>query len=76
LTANKIGGQLRQPIVLIVRPAIFDGYIAALDKAGLAQALAKGSELRREPVWRCRSEEPDHRPRRLLRAGYKRPRRC
>src|SRR5262249_38227509 len=57
------------------RPAIFDGYVAALDKASFAQALAKRSELRRVPVWRCRSEEPDHRHRRVLSARPERARR-
>ena len=38
---NQIGRQRRQPIVLVVRPAIFDRHVTALDIAGLAQALAE-----------------------------------
>ena len=40
------GAQRRQSIVLIFRPAIFDGYVAALDEANFAQALTKCCELR------------------------------
>ena len=41
LTANQIGRQRRQAIVLTLRPAVFDRHVLALDIAGLLQALAK-----------------------------------
>ena len=42
---DKIGGQGRQPIVVAVRPAIFDGDVAALDIAGFAQALVERATI-------------------------------
>src|SRR5262249_41926929 len=75
-TANEIFGQRRQPIVLVFRPAIFDGDVAALDKASFAQALAKRCKLRCISLCRCRSKEPDHWHRRRLRARPKRPSGC
>ena len=75
LTANQIGRQRRQSIVLVLRPAIFDRHVPALDIAGFAQALAERAHTVRVPVRRCAAEEPDHRHRRLLRARRERPRR-
>src|SRR5262249_43250647 len=40
-TSDQISGPFRQPIVLIVGPAIFDRYVLALDKARIFQALAE-----------------------------------
>ena len=42
LLMDQIGRQCRQPIVLLIRPAIFDGDIPTLDKARFAQTLAEG----------------------------------
>ena len=39
--ADQIGCQVRQPVVLSVRPAVFDRDVMALDKAGLAQTFAE-----------------------------------
>ena len=59
----------RQPIGLIVGPAVFDRHVLALNVAGLLQALAEPTQTLRVPaVRRCGVEEPDHRHRRLLRA--------
>jgi hypothetical protein len=72
-TADEIGHQHRQLILLIVRPAILDGEVLALDEPGLAQAIPErsnkvcGAGRRRAP------KEPDHRHRRLLRARRERP---
>src|SRR5262249_49912068 len=76
LTANQIGCQCRQSIVLTFRPTIFDCRIQALDVASLAQALTEGGcetcgRLRRRAV-----EESDNRHRRLLRTRTNRPRCC
>ena len=75
LPANQIGRQRRQPIDLILGPAVFDRHVLALDKARFLQALAKSAQTVRERVRRCGVEEPDHRHRRLLRARRERPRR-
>ena len=72
--ANQIGRQCRQPIDLILRPAVYDRQVLALDIAGLLQALAKCAQTVRDRVRRCGVEEPDHRHRRLLRARRERPR--
>ena len=41
LPANQFGRQRRQPIGLILGPAVFDRHVLALDIAGVLQALAK-----------------------------------
>ena len=75
LSANQIGRQLRQPIDLILGPAVYDRHVLALDIAGLLQALAKSAQTVRDHVRRLAVEEPDHRHRRLLRPRRQRPRR-
>ena len=76
LSANQFGRQRRQPIELIVGPAVFDRHVLALDIAALLQGLAKYAQIVRvRRVRRCGAEEPDHRHRRLLRARCERPRR-
>ena len=42
LTTNQVGRQGDQSIVLILRPPEFDRDVAALDIAGLGEALAEG----------------------------------
>ena len=44
LAADQIGGQRRQPVVLIVGPAVFDGHALAFDKARLLQSVAKSAQ--------------------------------
>ena len=76
LPANQFGRQRRQPIELILGPAVFDRHVLALDIAGLLQALAKCAQTVRVIASGDRGvEEPDHRHRRLLRARRERPRR-
>ena len=48
LSANQFGRQRRQPIVLTLRPAVFDRNVLALDIAGLLQALSKSAQTVRE----------------------------
>jgi hypothetical protein len=71
---NEIGEQRRQPVVLPLRPAKLDRDIAALDVAGIAQALAESVDQVAECVGRAAANESDHRHRRLLRARRERPR--
>ena len=70
--ANQFGRQRRQPIDLIVGPAVFDRHVLALDIAASLEALAKYAQTVRS-VRRCGVEEPDHRHRRLLRVRGVRP---
>src|SRR5262249_27646017 len=72
---HQLRRQRRQPIDLIVGPAVFDGYVLALDEARVFQALAEYTHA--VSVARRRVEEPDHRHRRLLRrhGGWPRKRR-
>ncbi len=75
LTAYQIGCEVRQSVVLVLRPAILDHDILALDVTGFTNALPecgqKDCTIGRRPR---AAEEPDHRHRRLLRARRKRPR--
>ena len=55
LPANQFGRQRRQPIDLILGPAVFDRHVLALDIAGVLQALAKCAQTVRESrqaMWR------------------------
>jgi hypothetical protein len=74
-TANEIGGQRRQSIVLTVRPPIFDRHVPALDVSGLAQALAECGRELRACLTRTKVEIPDNWNGRLLRPRRERPRR-
>lgn len=47
-SVNQIGCQRRQPIKLIVSPAIIDRHVLALDKASILQALAERAQKVRE----------------------------
>ena len=54
LSANQFGRQRRQPIDLILGPAVFDRHVLALDIAGLLQALAKSAQSgprTRQAMW-------------------------
>ena len=76
LTANQIGRQLRQPVVLAGRPTVFDRHILTRNKAGFVEALAECDGLVGIAVERPGVEESDHRLRRLLRGRSDRPRCC
>ncbi|MGC1973817.1 MAG: hypothetical protein WA712_21200, partial [Pseudolabrys sp.] len=58
-----------------VRPAIFDGYVLAIDITGFLQTLKEGPDRGRESIRRSTVEKSDHRHGRLLRVRYQRPRR-
>ena len=74
LATNQIGRQRWQPIVLALRPAIFDRHVLALDIAGFVQALAERAQTICVQVRRIAAEKPYHRHSRLLRARGERPR--
>ncbi len=73
LATDQIGRHRRQPIVLALRPAIFDRYVAAIDVAGFAQPFEKGGQGPRVSLRRLGVEKSDHRQRPLLRARRERP---
>jgi hypothetical protein len=49
-SANQVGCQLRQPIELTLRPAVFDRHVLALDMAGFFKALVKCAQAVRVRV--------------------------
>src|SRR5262249_41604418 len=75
LAVNQIGGQRRQSIIVVLRPAILDGDVRALDEALLLQALAEGAQTVRVRLRQRRMPESDDWHRRLLRASREWPRR-
>ncbi len=68
LTTDEIAGQLGQPIVTTLRPAVFDRDILSLDITGFAQPLVERGRIRCKLAGRGAAEETDHRHRLLLRA--------
>src|SRR5262249_20342639 len=64
-----------QSIIVTVRPAVFDGYIAPLVIPGFGEALPEPVHPLRRIAGRNSAEESDYRRRRLLRARRERPRR-
>src|SRR5499427_2494969 len=74
LTAYQIGCEVGQSVVLVLRPAILDHDILALDVAGFANALPECGQIACAIGKRRTAEEPDHRHRRLLRTRRERPR--
>ena len=75
-SANQIGRQRRQSIILAVRPTVFDRHALALDIASVFEAWMKCVQPGCvNPSGDLAVEEPDHRhPLVLLRALFKRPR--
>src|SRR5262249_18698556 len=77
LAADQISRQGRQAIEPVLRKTVLDGYVAAIDIAGFAQAAAEGGREIGPIVLPEAVQESDHRHRRLLGAYGKRPRgRC
>src|SRR5215813_326186 len=74
LPAYQIGREVGQSVGLVLRPAILDRHILALDVAGFTKALAECGQISCTIDRRRAAEEPDHRHRRLLRARRERPR--
>src|SRR5215470_10141000 len=73
LTAYQIGCEVGQYIVLVLRPAILDHDILALDVAGFANALPEWGQIACTISKRRAAEESNHRHRWLLRARRERP---
>src|SRR5262245_7974415 len=60
---------------MIIRPAVFDAQVSALDIAGVRQTSTNGSDVLASCFERPGFEITDHRHRRLLRPRDDRPRR-
>ena len=46
LAADEVGGQCRQPIIVALRPAVFDRQVLSLDVAALTQSLVERGHKR------------------------------
>src|SRR5262245_13499962 len=75
LTAYQIGCEVGQSVVLVLRPAILDHHILALDIAGFTNALLEWGQIPCTISKRRATEESDHRCRPLLCPRRNRPRR-
>jgi 3'-phosphoadenosine 5'-phosphosulfate sulfotransferase (PAPS reductase)/FAD synthetase len=76
LTAYQISCEVGQSVVLILRPAILDRHILALDVTGFTNASPECGQIPCTISKRRAAEKPDYRWRSLLRARRERPRRC
>src|SRR5262249_41712104 len=74
LTAHQIGCEIGQSIVLVLRPAILDRHILALDVTAFADALPECGHKTCSVGSRRTAKEPNHWHRLLLRACRERPR--
>ena len=59
--ADQIGRQLWEPIVFIVRPAVFDRHILTLDVAFFTEALPERGQVPYPKIYRDAVEHPDDR---------------
>src|SRR5262249_15514770 len=74
LSADQVGHQCRQAIVLGLQPVVLDRHVLAFDVAGFVEAFAKRGHVARVGLGRPVSDKPDHGYRRLLRARREWPR--
>src|SRR5262249_8826297 len=72
-TLRRIGGERRQPLVIALRPAVFDRNVAALDETRPIEALTECGQDEVQVARPQTAEESNHRHRRLLRARRQRP---
>ena len=70
---DQIACERRQPVMLALRPSVFDGDIAMVNVARVVQALPERDQWGLELGGGLTVEEPDHRQRRLLRTHRERP---
>src|SRR6516162_9693239 len=76
LTAYQIACEVGQSVDLVLRPAVLDRHILALDVAGFTKALAECGQIACTISKRRAAEKSDHRhrPLLLLRPRRERPR--
>src|SRR5215471_16847726 len=75
LTAYQIGCEVGQSVGLVLRPAILDHHVLALNVARLTKALAECGQIACTIGRPRAAKESDHRHRRLLCTRRERPRR-
>ena len=63
---HKLCSECRQTVILAASPAVFDGDVVALEKAGFSQTFEKRLQEKPGIVGGACAHEPDHRPRCLL----------
>ena len=73
LTANQLGDQAWQPIVVAFPPSVLDCDVLAIDIAGIGQPLLEIGQTSARLVSRCQVNKSDHRQRRLLCVRRDRP---
>src|SRR5262249_32328496 len=73
-TADQLGGEHWQPVVLALRPPKFNRDVLTLDEIGLTEAAPKRLHKTPPGSGRRAVEKPDHRHRRLLCPRRERPR--
>src|SRR5215211_2115978 len=76
LTAYQIGCEVGQSVGLVVRPAILDRHVLALDVTGFTKAFPECGQKACTIDRRRAAEESYHRHRWLLRTRRERPRSC
>ena len=72
-TADEVGHERRQAIVLALQPVVLDRHVLALDVAGFVEAFTERSGMAHGGLGRPAADEADDRHRRLLRARRERP---
>ena len=73
LSADQIGQQRRQAIILTLKPMILDSHILAFDIAAFVEAFAKRGHITLGAIGRPVSNKRYHRQRRLLGVSSERP---
>src|SRR5262249_50917725 len=68
LAADEVGSQGGQPIIAVLRRAVFNRYVLSLDMAGVAEPETERGQTRCIRAGRADAEETDDRHRLLLRA--------
>src|SRR6516165_2399975 len=76
VTPYQISYEVGQPVGLVLRPAILDRHILALDVAGFTKALAECGQIACTIDRPRAAQESHHRHCLLLRARWHRPRCC
>src|SRR5262245_46600285 len=72
-TADEVGHERRQAVVLAAEPAVLDGHVLALYVAGFGEAFTERACMAGGAIERPTADKADHRHRRLLRARRERP---
>ena len=73
LSADQIGHQRRQAIVLALQPMVLNRHVLTFDVAGFVEAFAERGHKACGTIGRPVSDKPDHRQCWLLRSCRKRP---